>query len=61
MSGVAIAAPTPWVARAAMSRSTEGASAAPAEASVNSEMPAMNMRLRPKRSPSAAPVSSSTA
>ena len=34
---------------------------AAAEATVNSAIPAMNMRLRPNRSPSAAPVSSSTA
>ena len=38
-----------------------GASAAAAEDTVNSAMPLMNIRLRPKRSPSAAPVSSSTA
>ena len=38
-----------------------GASAEPAEAAVNSRMPITNMRLRPKRSPSAAPVISSTA
>ena len=38
-----------------------GASAAPAEATVNTARPAMNMRLRPRRSPRAAPVSRSTA
>jgi hypothetical protein len=61
VSGVAIAAPTPWVARATISRPIDGARAAAAEDTVNSAMPLMNMRLRPRRSPSAAPVSSSTA
>ena len=37
------------------------ASAASAEATVNMPRPITNMRRRPKRSPSAAPVSSSTA
>ena len=61
VSGVAIAAPAPCVARATISRPMLGASAAAAEDTVNSAMPVMNIRLRPKRSPSAAPVSSSTA
>ena len=61
VSGVAIAAPRPWVARATISRPIDGASAAAAEDSVNSEIPVMNMRLRPQRSPSAEPVSSRTA
>lgn len=61
VSGVAIAAPIPWIARAPISSPVEGASAAAAEEAVNSAIPAMNMRLRPNRSPSAAPVSSSTA
>ena len=61
VSGVTIAAPIPCTARAATSSSVLGASAAAAEAAVKSESPARNMRLRPKRSPSAAPVSSSTA
>ena len=61
VSGVAIAAPMPCVARAAMSSPAEGATAAAADESVNNAMPTMNMRLRPKRSPSAAPVSSRTA
>ena len=38
-----------------------GASAAAAEPIVKIAMPATNIRLRPKRSPSAAPVSSRTA
>ena len=61
VSGVAIAAPIPCSARAAISRSLDGASADAAEATVNSAIPAMNIRLRPKRSPSAAPVSRNTA
>ena len=61
VSGVTAAAPAPCTARAATSRPVLGASAAAAEATVNSDRPARNMRLRPNRSPSAAPVSSSTA
>ena len=61
VSGVTIAAPTPCRARAAMSQSVDGASAASAEAAVKIVTPIMNMRLRPKRSPSAAPVSRKTA
>ena len=61
VSGVTIAPPTPWSARAAISSPVVGARAAAAEDAVNSAIPAMNIRLRPKRSPSAAPVSSSTA
>jgi hypothetical protein len=60
VSGVAIAAPMPCTARAAISASADGASAEPADATVNSAIPNMNMRLRPNRSPSAAPVSSIT-
>ena len=55
------APPMPWSARAVISASIDGASAAAAEADVNSPMPSANMRLRPKRSPSAAPVSRKTA
>ena len=61
VSGVTTAAPTPCEARAAISRAVDGASAPAAEESVNRAIPQMNMRLRPKRSPSAAPVSSRTA
>ena len=61
VSGVTIAAPIPCVARAAISRPIVGASAAAADEAVKRVSPAMNIRLRPKRSPSAAPVSSSTA
>ena len=60
VSGVAMAAPAPWMARAADQQAGGGASAAAAEATVKRAMPVTNMRLRPKRSPSAAPVSSST-
>src|SRR3954464_13828243 len=61
VSGVTIAAPAPWRARAAISAPADGASAAPADAAVKMARPITNMRRRPKRSPSAAPVSSSTA
>ena len=61
VSGVTIAAPKPWRARAMTSRSPVGASAANADAPVNSATPMMNIRLRPNRSPRAAPVSRRTA
>ncbi len=61
VNGVTIAAPNPCTERAAMSQSADGASAAAAEAAVKIPMPIMNMRLRPNRSPSAAPVSRKTA
>ena len=61
VSGVTIAPPTPCRARAAMSASMLGASAAAAEPRVKIASPTRNMRLRPNRSPSAAPVSSKTA
>ena len=61
VSGVTMAAPKPCTARAAMSASMLGASADAALASVKIPRPTMNMRLRPKRSPSAAPVSRNTA
>jgi hypothetical protein len=60
-SGITSAAPAPCTARAAISHSIPGATAHAADASVNSTRPATNSRLRPYRSPSAAPVSSSTA
>ena len=61
VSGVTIAAPNPWTARAAISQSADGASAAAAEAAVKIPTPSMNIRFRPNRSPSAAPVSRKTA
>ena len=61
VSGVTIAAPMPWIARAAISTSIEGATAASALAAVKMPRPTVNIRRRPKRSPSAAPVSRSTA
>ena len=60
-SGITSAAPAPWMARAAISEPTFGASAQAAEASEKSPSPAANSRRRPNRSPSAAPVISSTA
>jgi hypothetical protein len=44
-----------------MSTPTVGARAEPAEAAVKTASPVQNMRRRPKRSPSAAPVSSEQA
>ena len=61
VSGVTMAPPTPCRARAAMSVSMLGAIAAIAEPKVKIASPTRNMRLRPNRSPSAAPVMSSTA
>ena len=61
VSGMTIAPPAPCTARATTSASTDGASAAAAEAIVKIPIPIANIRLRPKRSPSVAPVSSSTA
>ena len=56
VSGVTIAAPRPWAARAATRVALVGASAAAADAAVKSPSPVMNIRRRPKRSPRAAPV-----
>jgi len=60
-SGITSAAPAPCSARAAISAVALLASAQAADATTNRPIPAANMRRRPKRSPSAAPVSSSTA
>ncbi len=61
VSGVTIAPPRPWAARATMSASTEGASAAATEAAVKMPSPITKSRRRPKRSPRAAPVRRKTA
>ena len=61
VSGMTIAPPRPCTARAASSAPIDGASAAAADASVKIASPIANIRRRPKRSPSAAPVRSSTA
>ena len=61
VSGITIAPPSPWIARAASSAPIDGASAAAAEASVKIVIPIVKSRRRPNRSPSAAPVRSSTA
>ena len=61
VSGVTIAAPRPWRARATTSISIPLESAASTDAAVKMDMPITNMRLRPKRSPRAAPVRSRTA
>ncbi len=60
-SGMTSAAPAPCAARAAISQPTFPASAQAADAATNNVRPATNTRRRPNRSPSAAPVSSSTA
>ncbi len=60
-SGITSAAPAPCADRAAISDSTLPDSAHTPEARANNAMPAANIRRRPKRSPSAAPVSSRTA
>jgi hypothetical protein len=59
-SGMTSAAPTPWTARAAISVPTSGASAAAPDAAAKSASPIAYKRRRPKRSPSAAAVISST-
>jgi hypothetical protein len=56
-----IAPPSPWTARATFSASTVGARAAAAEPRVKTTRPIANTRLRPNRSPSAAPESRKTA
>ena len=61
VSGVTMAPPTPWMARARMRISVVGASAASAEPPMKMAMPIRKTRLRPNRSPSAAPVMSRTA
>ena len=61
VSGVTIAPPTPCRAREAISQSMLGAIAAAAEPKVKIARPTRNIRLRPNRSPSAAPVRSRTA
>ena len=60
-NGMTNAAPSPWSARATISASAVGASAAAAEAAAKIATPRVKIRLRPKRSPRAAPVSRNTA
>ncbi len=59
--GITSAPPAPCTARAVTSQPIEGDKAAAADAALNTNSPATNMRRRPKRSPRAAPVSRSTA
>ena len=61
VSGVTMAPPTPWMARARIRMSVEGASAASADPPMKIPIPMMKTRLRPNRSPSAAPVMRRTA
>ena len=60
-TGAAIAAPPPCTALAATSIMIDGASTTPTEPAVNTASPTANIRRLPKRSPSAAPASRSTA
>ena len=60
-SGMTNAAPAPCTVRAAMSQPAVGASAHAADARAKSARPPANSRRRPKRSPSADAVMSSTA
>ncbi len=46
--GISIAAPIPWMPRAASSTSSPGASAQPIEAAANSNVPIVSIRRRPK-------------
>ena len=57
VNGMTTAAPAPCTARAAISAVTLGESAAAADAAVKRTSPSVNIRRRPNRSPSAAPVS----
>ncbi len=59
--GITMAAAMPCTPRAATSAPTLGDSAAAAEARVKPSSPMQYIRLRPYRSPSAAPVSRATA
>jgi hypothetical protein len=61
VSGNTIAAPAPCAARAAISAPTDGEIGAATDATVKMDTPTLNMRRRPKRSPSAAPVRSKQA
>ena len=61
LPGVSSAAPTPWIARAAISVSISGAREQSTEATANQATPDTNTRRRPKRSPSEPPISSSPA
>ncbi len=61
LPGTSSAAPMPCSARAAISWPVSCAAAQAADASTNTATPSRNMRLRPKRSPSAPPTSSSAA
>ncbi len=59
--GIMAAAPAPWTNRAPISTPMSGASPQASEASVNTPTPSRNIRRRPIRSPSRAPVISSIA
>ena len=56
--GVMIAAPTPWITRAARSAAGDQASPHMSDAAVKSRTPAMNTRRRPSRSAARPPSKS---
>ena len=56
-AGSMIAAPSPWTALAAISDSSPVDSAAPSDAAVNNESPAIRIRRRPSRSAARPPSS----
>ena len=57
--GPAMAAPTPWTARATISSAAESARPPASEARVNTAVPRTNSRRRPNRSPARPPSSRS--
>ena len=59
--GTMSALPTPWITRAMTSASMPGAIPHPIDPAANTTMPAVKMRLRPKRSPAAPPIRASAA
>ena len=56
LCGTSSAAPIPWIARAAISRPTLGATAQASEATVKTTMPMMKISRRPRRSPRPPPT-----
>jgi hypothetical protein len=56
-AGEMIAAPKPWIARAAISTGSDHASPHRNEATVKTATPTMNMRRRPSMSPDRPPSS----
>ena len=61
VAGIMNAAPTPWIARPAISQPWSGARPIAALDSAKTTTPKRNIRRRPRMSPSRPPVTSSTA